>query len=823
MHESLSQDLRYSVRSILANPIASLTVVLSLGIGMGITSTAFSILNAMALADLPGVVRQDRLVTFAVSFQGEDARISGSRFSRPDVEVLQAHPELFSAVAAAGPMQIAVDAGGGAELVEGELVTPGYFSTLGARPALGRFFNSSSGGGKGEWGGETGVAVMSHRFWEARFAQDPGVVGRVLRVNGHPLQIIGVAQEGFTGMTAEDVVEGARAPLALWIPTSMAASIRPSWTGPDPLGIGSRWFRPLARLAEGVSQERLAAALPGLAREMETLHPDARAGAEIIHGDLVFGPGTGPWRPTLTILGFMVVPIIVLLVACANAANVLLARNASRRRELAIRKALGASRGVLVRQLLVESGLLALASGSLGLLVAMGARAIAGLFTLHLSMAVPLDWRVFSFALAASLSTGLLFGLGPALRATRKEISGNLAASGRGASQSRGDSRLRDSLVVAQVALGLLLLVSSGLFVRSAQAGLKVDTGIQDDRLLLLDVDLDLLGYESAAGEAFYDRLLPALRGIPGVEEVALADQPPLQGYPSARVAPSGGDPSRGPRLAVAHVGDRILEASGLGLQAGRTLTEADERGGARVAILNEAAARRLWPGQNPLGNRLRLDEERDDREIVGIVRDSRTSLSTGPEPIVYLPRGPEYQPRATVYVRTTGDPRAAADQVRGVIRRIDPRVPVQGIEPAREVRSRMLAPWRLGSMALGGLGAIAAMLAGAGLFGVLAYSVALRTREIGVRMALGATRSAVSTLVLLSAARLVGLGMILGFLMASAVATLLRAGLFGVSPIDPWVYGEVACLMTGITVVAALLPALRASRIEPVRVLGGN
>ncbi len=819
------QDLRYGIRSLLSDPLATLTVILSLGIGMGVTTTSFSILNAMALSDLPGVEDQDQLVTFAVSFEQGGERIQRSRFSLADLEVLRSHPELFSDIAAAGPVRAAIDVGSGAELVDAEVATPAYFRTLGARPVLGHFFSAGAdelGSGPGTEAAAAGpaVAVLSYRFWENRFDRDPGVLGRTVRVNGHPLEVIGVAGEGFTGMTPEDVIDGAQVPLAVWIPSSMARAVQPSWAGADPAGLDARWFRPLARLRKGVSVDRLAAALPALSRELRELHPGERNGAEIEQGDLIFGPGTSSWRPTLTILGFMIVPLIVLLVACGNAAGILVARNAGRHRELAVRKALGASRGALVGQLLAESGILALSSGALGLLVALGARRIAGLFAFHLSMDIPLDWRVFTFALAASLLAGLFFGLIPALRATGDEVTSGFAGTARGASQSRRDSRLRNGLVVSQVALGLLLLVASGLFVRSAQHGLVVDSGLEEDHLLLLGLDLNLLDYDAIEGKAFQDRLLENLRTLPGVEEVAVADQPPFRGYPISRVARAGEDPTYGEPIATATVGARFPEAAGIAVKAGRSLIDTDSGEEAHVLVVNEAAARRLWPGSAPLGRRLQIRGESQAREVVGVVADTRSSLYDEPEPIVYLPRSEDYTPQTTLYIRTAGPPMAAADPVRAAVRRLDPRLPLSVLEPAEALRHRLLAPWRLGYLAMGGLGAIAVLLAGAGLYGILAHNVTRRRREIGVRVALGADTADVVRLVLLGALRLLVGGLAMGFLLAAGVASLLRRFLFGVSPLDPWVYAQVGALMLGITLVAALRPALRAASVQPVRAM---
>lgn len=820
MFQSLFADLRFGLRTSLKSPLSSLTIVLSLAVGMGITTTAFSILNAMALADLPGIREQDRLVTLALSFQGPEGTVRLSRLAVPDLQVLQEPSPVFSDVAASGPMQMALDAGGGPEIVNGEVVTANYFRTLGAKPFLGRFFTPQEAYGSLGSGPGVTVAVLSHRYWKARLGEDPGVVGRTIRVNGHSLQVVGVAQKGFTGMSPEDVVNGSHIPMALWVPLASAGVIHPSWAGTDPMGIDARWFRPVARLAEGTDLDGAASALPAMANKIEAAHPDARDGAALVHGDLIFGPGAGRWRSTLTVLGFMVVPIIVLLVACANAANLLLARNASRRREIAIRKALGAARWPLLRQLLAESAVLAVAAGGAGLLVALGARRMAGLFSLHLSMDIPLDWRVFTFSLGAALTTGVLFGLAPALRAIKAGTPGDLSAGGRGSSGSPGDARLRDGLVVAQVALGLLLLISSGLFVRSVQHGLTLDTGMDEDHLLLLNLDLDLLGYPAPEGRAFYHQILDDLRQTPGVEAAGLAQQEPLRGYPTLRVAGALGEAEFGKSMAVARVGDGFLEAAGISLQTGRTLAPVDLDGKPVVGVLNEAAALRLFPSDPPVGREVSVEGFEESLQVVGVVANARTSLLRDAEPVIYLPLPADYSPRATLFIRTEGPPEASAPAVRTTVLAQDPRLPVRTLEPASEVRRRFMAPWRLSYLAMGFLGSVAVLLAGVGLYGVLAYGVTRRTREFGVRMALGAGRGRVVGMVILGSLRLLAVGMGLGFLLSGGVAILLRSTLFGVSPLDPWVYGQVGAILTAVTLGAALFPAMRAASVEPLRAM---
>lgn len=822
MFDILSRNLRFSLRSILKSPLASLTIILSLAVGAGITTAAFSLLNALAFADLPGIQEQDRLTTFGLSTEGSEREGWRHWFSWPEVEVLQGETSLFSQVAASGPARVAVDAGGGPELVDGELVTANYFQTLGAHPALGRFFvseESISGTGP-DSGSDARVAVLSHRFWKTRFAEDPGVLGRTIRVNGQSHMVVGVAEEGFTGMTPEDVVTGAERPMALWVPLADAETLHPEGTGSDPLGLDAAWLRPVARRAHGVSTETVRSALPSLAARFEAAFPNARAGVRLVSGDLIFGAGAGPWRPTLTVLGFMLVPVIVLLVACANAANLLLARNAARSEEISIRKALGASKKALLGQLLTESLILAICAGTLGLLLALFSRKAASLFSLHMSMDVSLDWRVFGFGFGTSLITGVVFGLLPALRFAGATSESALHPDGRRSSGGVRESRLRNGLVVAQVALGLMLLVSSGLLVRSAQYGLQVDSGLDEARLLLLGMDLDLLGDPGPQPEAFYSQLLDRLRKTPGVESAAIANQSPLQGYTRTRVAAAGEAVAYGIPLQAARIGDDYLRSAGIPLRAGRAIKPDDRVGHPRVALLNEAAARKMFPGSRALGQKILVGDEQQPLHVVGIVGDTRASLYREPEPMVYLPRMAGESPRATFYIRTTATPESLAERVRIAVATLAPDLPIKDLETAREFRMRMLAPWRLAYWALGFLGAVAVALAGAGLYGVMAFVVSRRTREIGIRMAMGAEASSVARMVLMSAFKLMGAGLGIGIALSAGVATLLRRELFGVTPLDPWVYVRVAGLLAGITLVATLLPAIRAAMVDPVQAI---
>ncbi|MEJ2184449.1 MAG: ABC transporter permease, partial [Gemmatimonadota bacterium] len=441
-----ARDLRYAMRSLTRQRGTAAVAVLSLGLGVGVATTAFTLLNAMALRDLPGVKAQDRLVMLGVSLEQATGRRLRTLLSVPEVELLAGHGELFSGMTAAGPTEVAVAVGGEPAAMPAEVTLANHFRVLGTRPELGRFFTPED-----NRPGAT-TAVVSHGVGQRSLGGRPDVVGRDLRVNGRVFTVIGVAPEGFTGMTPGDVLSGPGGDPALWLPMGAASAALPPWARAGARSPESQWLRVAARLRDGVTAERLASALPRVSAELERAYPDAGRGAQLVTGDLIFGPGAGRWRATLTVLAFMVVPLLVLLIAAANAANLLLARTLSRRRELAVRSALGASRGALARSVVAESVLLAGAGGVLGLAVAVWSRQLASLFAVRLVSAAPLDLRVFGFTLAASVSVGLLFGLVPALGAGRPAAGAALSGASR-SGETRAAAGIRRGLVVAQVAL----------------------------------------------------------------------------------------------------------------------------------------------------------------------------------------------------------------------------------------------------------------------------------------------------------------------------------------------------------------------------------
>lgn len=823
MLENLKRDLAAAMRALRSRPGSTIVVVLSLAIGIGVTTVAFSLFNAMALRGLPDVAGQRRLVTLGLSVLDEQGRpLPPSRLALPDVELLDGQRSVFSGVAGAGLSDVAADVGGGAFVSKGEVVTSNYFDVLSARPLLGRTLHDRPNDG-----GPSHEVVASYSFWKHHLGGSPDAIGRTIRVNGEPFPVIGIMPRGFTGMTAGDVVDPDLRGPELWLPMSAARSARlgptASWRADDAT---ARWLRAVGRLAPGVSRRGAEEAMGVLSRRLRAAHPQVRRGAHLVSGDLIFGPGAGEHRGLLTLGVFLVVPMIVLLVACANAASLLLARAAARQRELAIRASLGATRGALLRQLLGESALLGLLAGVLGLLVAVWSRNLAGLFDVHLSMAAPIDLRVFGFALTISLVAGLGFGLLPALSASRQAPGAGLSDSGRGSGDSRRLARIRHALVVSQVTLALVLLVTCSLFVRSVRRGLTVDTGLDESHLVVFTLDLSVLDYPAAQGKAFYRDLTAHVRALPGVSAAALSARPPLSGLGRIPVTASSGVSSHGLSASVAYVGPRWFETAGVPLLSGATfpVANADESRAERVAVVSRTMADRLWPGRSPLGAYLLMGDgdARTSLQVVGVAGDVRTELLKPPSPILYLPIQTAYTPRASLLVRSGRPTERVISSVESAVRSLDADLPIESVETVNQTRSAALAPWRLVADGMGLLGSLALALAAAGLYAVIAFAVTQRTREIGVRMALGAAPGRVVRMVFTWTLSLVGSGVILGTLLATTVASLIRSMLFGVSPFDPITYLGVGLLLLLVGVTASALPAARAASVEPSRTLEG-
>jgi macrolide transport system ATP-binding/permease protein len=805
----LLEDLRYGLRSLAKSRAFSALALASLALGIGANTTVFSLVNAVFLRPLP-VEDADRLVAVYT----QDSKIAGLLpQSYANFQDYRALNPVFSSMTAYFSLGLSMTGRGDPVPLVGQLASGDYFSTLGLKPPVGRFFGAEEDAVPGAHP----VAVLSHGFWTRHFGGDPAVPGKTIHINGWPYTVIGVAPRGFHGLNSLVLVD-------LWFPSMMYQRVLP-----NPVWFTSRralMFSSAARLKAGVSIQQAEAALQGMATELAARFPRENQGRTIRLVPLAHASISPNQRGTLTGAGavLMAVAGLVLLISCANVANLLLVRAGARSREFAIRVALGAGRGRIVRQMVTESVLLSLAGGALALLLARWLRDY--IWTARppmlrsLDFQIPLDNRVLAFTFGVSVLTGILFGLAPALRASRPDLTADLKDRA-GVAPPSGRFNLRAILVVLQVSLSLIALVGAGLFLRSLRAAQNADLGFRTDNLAVLQFNLAMQGYNEARGREFVRQLPDRVGAVPGVLAVGLAAMPPFAGGFQRSVVVEGKDEgtSGRPTLTSA-VMPGYFRAMAIPLLRGRDFTSSDAAGAPRVAIVNDVMAARYWGGENPIGRRFRFSGDDTPYEVVGIAR-AATYLEIGeqPRPHVYACMLQSYSPAGVVLARVAGDENAVLAAIRREFRSLDPNLAVEASTMSQSVREALWAP-RLASGLLGGFGLLALTLTAVGLHGLIAYTVQLRIREFGIRMALGATPPDVVRMVVAGGVRLVALGVVLGSGIALVLSRFVRSLLFGVGPADVATFIGIPALLVVVAVAACWLPAQRATRIEPVRAL---
>jgi predicted permease len=809
--DRLWADLRYAGRQVARSPGFAALAVVMLGLGIGATTTIFSVINALFLRPPPQVRDPERLVAVYTSdFSGPAFGTS----SYPDYEDFTAGVPALAAIAAASPRPFSVAVGGESFRTLGEMVSDNYFELLGVPLAAGSgFVNGSS----------ESQAVIAHGLWMRRFGGDPQIVGRTIRLSGHTFTVSGVAPRGFSGS-----IRGVR--MEVW--TSLAAQ-RVLDPADDWLtNRGDRGLSLVGRLRDGASAEEAQSQLAVVAARLHRAYPEKwtdvagkqrRVTVLPEREARIFPSIRGPVTQFLGLL--MGVAGLVLLVCCANLANLLLARATVRRRELAVRLALGGGRARLVRQLLTEGLVLATLGGAAGVALAVWAAGALSAFRPPLPVPValefPLDGRILLFTLAVTAATVVLSALLPALRATRLDAASALRAD---LSAVPGSRRLglRDALVVGQVAVSLVVLAAAGLFITSLRNATQLDPGFRSEDLAMLRLELGIQGYDSARGQALYAELERRARTQPGVESVALAEILPLglsgqrRGVEVEGYAPAEGEDME---FGVNTVSAGYFETMGIEVVRGRTFEPSDRAGAKPVAIVNQSFARRFWPGEDPIGRQISTGSG-GAREVVGVVRDGKyRSLTESPQPHFYEPFAQAYEPDMVLVARAASDARSVLDALVREAHALDPELPIEASTMEEHLGLAML-PQRIGSAVLASFGVITAMLAALGLYGVMSYVVSQRTREIGIRVALGARTRDVRLLVLRRALAVTLAGLAIGLACAVAAARLLAAFLVNVSPSDPAVLLWVTGLFTVVALLAAWLPAQRAAAVDPVRAL---
>jgi predicted permease len=812
--DEMIQDLRFAIRMLLKQPGFTLIAVLTLALGIGANTAIFSLIDTVLLRPL-AVAQPERLVRI---------HTRGSQYtSYANYRDLVDGNQVFSELSGHAVMALNLRQGEVMSRVFGELVTGNYFAALGVAPAIGSAFGTETDGAVGAHP----VAVVSYGFWQRRFNADPSLAGQTIVLNGQQFTVIGIMPEGFRGTWPLVIAP------EIWVPVTMQPVLFP---GADRLNDRGRgWFDVFGRLKPEISLAQAQAAVVLQTKRLAENYPEQNRGlerTEVLPLDAIRGASFMQAISVFAALLSMIVGL-VLLIACANVANLLLARAASRQQEVAIRLALGATRFRLIRQLLTESVLLAVSGGAAGCLLAGWLMRVVHSFRPPAQTPVPieinpsLDMRMLGFTLVVSMLAGVLFGLAPAWQASKPALV-PLLKEGRGAMGGRAlRFSLRNTLVVGQVAVSLLLLICAGLFLRSLERAQHVDPGFETVRVLTVQLDLEPGGYDATRGTLFYQQLLDRIERVPGVEAASLGENIPLTfSRNTFGVAIEGSDAPDDdyPEIDSNRVGPRYFETMGIPLLAGREFNRQDVATAPRVVIINETMARRFWPGQNPLGRRLRSrlgdNTLSPYYEVVGLVKDSKyNTLGEEPQPFLYEATLQSYRHVGVLHVRSVGEPTGLRNAVRDCVSGLDKSLLVE-VATMRENLALAVLPARIAASLIGQLGLLGLSLALVGIYGVISYAVARRTSEIGLRMALGARPLDVFRQVIGQGMKLTLLGIGLGAASALALTRFLTSFLVGVSPADPLTFVTLAMLCSLVALLACYLPARRAAKIDPMAAL---
>jgi predicted permease len=813
------QDVRYGLRMLRKNPGFTAVAVLSLALGIGANTTIFTVVNAVLLSalpvrDLPRLVEMDTVDTKTLVTQARAEKIG---MSFPNFEDYRRDNQVFTDLAAFLPITLTWSGGSEPRQLQGELVSANYFEVLGIRPAQGRFFmldeDTKPNGND--------VAVLSYALWANKLGSDPSIIGKPLILDARPYTVIGIAPRGFRGTITFFSSEQA------WIPTSMKDQVlggkeKDFFNDRRALTLGT-----FGRLKPSIEMSVAEASLKTIATHLETEFPKDNSGRSVALSPLADAAVGVNDHKRIALAGAMMMGVVglVLLIACVNLANLLLAQGARRQKEIGLRAALGANRSRIVRQMLTESMLLSLAGGVVGLAVAYAGRSILWSFRPPFidqsGIDLSLDSHVLLFTLGVAILTGFIFGLVPAVKASRPDLMDTLKAGGRGGTMGWRRDPLRSLLVIGEMALALIALVGAGLFLRSMQNAQKTELGFESKNLLAMNFDLGALHYEEGRGQQFYRAAIEKVKNSLGVASASVASNGPLAGGFARTVFPEGRDEASGYRGTLTTVNDINLdyfETLRIPMVRGRLFSDGDRKETASVAIASEAMVKQFWPNENGLGKRFHFFGDTTLREIVGVVANSVVNeVGEDPQPIVFLPMTQDYVPAATLQVRTTGNPEGMVATTRAALQALDPNLAITNVFTIEQIMSQALWAPRMGGFLLALFGGLALLLSAVGVYGVLSYSVNQQTREIGLRMALGAQRGDVMRLILGQGLRLTALGLSLGVLVALGLMRVLASLLFDVRAYDPSTYTAVTLLLTAVALLACYIPARRAMRVDPM------
>ncbi|HJP93204.1 MAG TPA: ABC transporter permease [Pyrinomonadaceae bacterium] len=808
---SLLKDVRYAVRGLVKRPGFVAIAVITLALGIGANTAIFSLVNTVLLRSLP-VDRPNEIVSVAV--RGKDDSMSA--FSYPNYKDFRDRNDVLSGLLVYRFVPLSLSRGDTNERVWGYEVSGNYFDVLDVKPFQGRTFLPEEDQTKLSHP----VVVISYDSWKRRFNGDPNLVGKDIVLNNHQFRVIGIAPQGFKG------TEFVYSP-EIWMPVSMM-----EWAEPGATWLDDRDSKNLfgvGRLKSGVSARQAEASLNLLSRQLAKEYPDTNEGQSIrltppgfILPDLRGAVVNFSWV-------MMAAVGLVLFVTCTNLAGLLLARATDRRKEIAIRLAMGANRLRLIRQLLTESVLLSFVGGGVGLLLALWIiRVLLAMkppIDFPLALDVTVDWRVLLFSLSVSIGAGAIFGLAPALQATRPNILGTLKDTA--AQGGAGRTRLRSALVVTQIAISMVVLIAAGLVVRTLQQLQTMNPGFDTQNALTMSFDLGLQGYDEARGQQFYRQLAERVQSLPGVESAAVSSYIPLSLNYNGRNAYIEGKPAeRGENVPVAmngEAGPGFFKTMRTRVLQGREFTEEDQAKSERVALVNETFVRRLMPELQTtgeaLGRRFSFQSAGGPFvRIVGIVKDGKYfNIAEDPRPFVWTPISQDYSAQGILIVRSKGNPDSLFASVRGEVQALDPNLPLFDVKTLNEHMKLALFPAKVAATVLGVFGLVALMLSAIGVYGITSYAVAQRTHEIGVRLALGAQLSDVLRLVLRHGLKLTIIGAVIGLLGAYVATRAITSVLYGVSATDPLTFGGVSLLLVGVALVACYVPARRATKVEPL------
>jgi predicted permease len=808
--ENLFQDLHIGFRMLRKSPGFTAVAVLTLALGIGANSTIFSWVNSTVLNPIPGVKHSSQYVAISIN-GGRDQ----NPLSYPDYVDLRNRNGSLSNFLAFSTTTMSLTSNGKPERRWGILASANYFDALGVRPTLGRGFLPA----EGTKPGGAPVVVISYRLWQTRFAGDPSVIGRTIEIDRHPFQVVGVAPRDFVGTQTGLSYD-------LWVPLMQAGDFFSADHNDELLhDRGAGWLICIGHLKPGVSADQAQADFNVLMRQIEAQFPKQHTGnIDILASPLWRAPFSANYYLHTILFLLLAISGVVLLLACANVANLLLMRSIARRREMAIRLSIGASRWRLVRQLLAESLILAVCGGGIAMLLTLWtARTLSDFLPpageIPLSMRVTADHTVLIVTFILSIFTAVIFGILPALRSSSFQPSNVLKEEASSLSNGMHKARLSSILVVAQIAMSLLLLVCAGLFIRSVRQAQQFNPGFNPHHVLVDDYDLRGLGYDAKSGTQFHRRLYDKLQTIPGIQSASIADWIPL-GFAfstdSVQVEGYVPQPHESMEIQYASIGPHYLQTLQTPLLAGREFTPADTDTSQLVTVVNATFANRYWPHQQAIGKKLRAEGRWFT--VVGVAQDSDyDQLGQKPQAFFFLPLFQDYSRQVVIYVRVAGEPLVFAAPVQDAVHSLDADLPLFDLATLDSRIQLASTTQRIGGIFVGGFGVLALLLAGIGIYGVLAYTTRQRTHELGMRMALGAEPGDVLRLVLRQGLTLAILGLAIGLAASLILTRALSSELFGVSATDPLTFAGVAILLTIVAVAACYIPARRAMRVDPM------